>query len=109
MTTQLSVSEHSPTPERFLRGPITRLKSTIPDSRGHISQPLRAIDILASFERRGDIDPTSRQAGELFQADFRHAHLDPLHAPVDGEWVCLCKRSFQPSRRRGYVVPRYCL
>jgi hypothetical protein len=71
----------SPTPERFKRGQVEFLDKTIADDHGRISRPHRAVDILASMERRGSITPEMRQAGEDFRAQFQRAQLDPLKAP----------------------------
>jgi hypothetical protein len=78
-----------PTPERFDHGLVERLDRPIADNAGNSARPYRAVDILATMERRGSITPAMRQAGEDFRARFATAHLDPLRAldysrPRDG-------------------------
>jgi hypothetical protein len=72
--------EVGPTVERLARGPVERFERTIADEEGRPSRPHRAVDILASLERRKAITPEMRQAGEDFRAMFRRAQLDPLAA-----------------------------
>jgi hypothetical protein len=69
----------SPTPERMRRG-VELLNKSIADEAGRPSQPYRSIDILSAMHRRGSITAEMRQAGDDFQALFRLAQLDPLHA-----------------------------
>src|ERR1700732_2510354 len=57
-----------PTPERA-------------DESGRPSRPYRAVDTLATMERRGSITIGMCQAGEDFRARFVVAQLDPLRAP----------------------------
>ncbi len=78
-----------PTPERLDHGPVERLERPIADDAGNSARPYRAVDTLATMERRGSITPTMRQAGEDFRTRFATAQLDPLRAldyskPRDG-------------------------
>ena len=67
-----------PTPERHNQGVIERLDRPIADETGRPARPYRAVDTLASMERRGSITSGMRQAGEDFRARFAVAQLDPL-------------------------------
>ncbi len=69
-----------PTPERLLQGPVERPERPIADDAGRTARPYRAVDILATMERRGSITGAMRQAGEDFRARFATAQLDPLRA-----------------------------
>jgi hypothetical protein len=69
-----------PTPERLDQGPVERLERPIADEAGNPARPYRAVDILATMERRGSITPAMRQAGEDFRRRFATAQLDPLRA-----------------------------
>ncbi|HEY3910404.1 MAG TPA: DUF6456 domain-containing protein [Stellaceae bacterium] len=69
-----------PTPERLSQGTVERLERPIADSAGRLARPYRAVDTLATMERRGSITPAMRQAGEDFRARFGVAQLDPLRA-----------------------------
>ena len=78
-----------PTPERLRQGPVERPERPIADDAGRTARPYRAVDILATMERRGSITAAMRQAGEDFRARFATAQLDPLRAldysrPRDG-------------------------
>ena len=73
-------SRVEPTPERGNHGPVERLRQTIGDVSGRPSRPYRAVDTLATMERRGSITAGMRQAGEDFRARFATAQLDPLSA-----------------------------
>ena len=80
----ISVSENvalTPTPERRNHGIIERLERPIADESGRPARPYRAVDTLATMERRGSITAGMRQAGEDFRARFATAQLDPLRAP----------------------------
>src|SRR6201997_2940837 len=70
----------APTPERRNHGIIERLERPIADESGHPARPYRAVDTLATMERRGSITAGMRQAGEDFRARFATAQLDPLRA-----------------------------
>src|SRR6266481_2673107 len=70
-----------PTPERRSRGIVERVERPIADESGRPSRPYRAVDTLATMERRGSITTGMRQAGEDFRARFAVAQLDPLRAP----------------------------
>ena len=79
----------APTDERQRQGPVERLDRPIADDSGHSARPYRAIDTLATMQRRGSITAGMRQAAEDFRARFLMAHLDPLRAldysrPRDG-------------------------
>ena len=50
------------------------------DTVGDRSIPWRAEGLLAQLERRGDIRPAEREAGEHFHRLFQRAALDPLRA-----------------------------
>src|SRR6266704_2260292 len=69
-----------PTPERRRRGTVERVERPIADESGRPSRPYRAVDTLATMERRGSITAGMRQAGEDFRARFAIAQLDPLRA-----------------------------
>jgi hypothetical protein len=71
----------TPTPERRNHGIIERLERPIADEAGRPARPYRAVDTLATMERRGSITAGMRQAGEDFRARFATAQLDPLRAP----------------------------
>jgi hypothetical protein len=73
--------EGGPTPERRSRGIVERVERPIADEGGRPSRPYRAVDTLATMERRGSITSGMRQAGEDFRARFTVAQLDPLRAP----------------------------
>ncbi len=69
-----------PTPERGKHGTIERLDRPIADEAGGSARPYRAVDTLATMERRGSITAAMRRAGEDFRARFATAQLDPLRA-----------------------------
>jgi hypothetical protein len=69
-----------PTPERRNHGVVERLERPIADESGRPARPYRAVDTLATMERRGSITAGMRQAGEDFRARFATAQLDPLRA-----------------------------
>jgi hypothetical protein len=71
----------TPTPERRQHGIVERLERPIADESGRPARPYRAVDTLATMERRGSITAGMRQAGEDFRARFATAQLDPLRAP----------------------------
>ena len=71
----------TPTPERRNHGIVERLERPIADESGRTARPYRAVDTLATMERRGSITAGMRQAGEDFRARFATAQLDPLRAP----------------------------
>jgi hypothetical protein len=71
----------TPTPERRQHGIVERLERAIADESGRPARPYRAVDTLATMERRGSITAGMRQAGEDFRARFATAQLDPLRAP----------------------------
>ena len=71
----------APAPERWARGEVERLPTTIADEQGRPARPYRATDTLLVMERRGTITPAMRQAAEDFRALFQRAALDPLRAP----------------------------
>jgi hypothetical protein len=80
---------NSPSNERRLRGPIEQLPRPIADETGRSARPYRAVDTLATMERRGSITARMRQAAEDFRFRFVTAQLDPLRAldysrPRDG-------------------------
>jgi hypothetical protein len=70
-----------PAPERWARGEVERLPTTIADEQGRTARPYRATDTILVMERRGTITSAMRQAAEDFRAIFRRAALDPLRAP----------------------------
>jgi hypothetical protein len=70
-----------PTPERRNHGIVERLDRPIADESGRPARPYRAVDTLATMERRGSITARMRQAGEDFRARFTTAQLDSLRAP----------------------------
>jgi hypothetical protein len=70
-----------PTPERRNHGVVERLDRPIADESGRSARPYRAVDTLATMERRGSITAGMRQAGEDFRARFAVAQLDPLRVP----------------------------
>jgi hypothetical protein len=70
-----------PTPERHKHGIVERLERPIADEAGRPARPYRAVDTLATMERRGSITAAMRQAGEDFRARFATAQLDPLRTP----------------------------
>jgi len=70
----------TPTPERRKHGIVEHLGRPIADESGALARPYRAIDTLATMERRGSITAAMRQAGEDFRARFVTAQLDPLRA-----------------------------
>jgi len=71
----------APTQERRNQGIVERLERSIADESGRPARPYRAVDTLATMERRGSITAKMRQAGEDFRARFATAQLDPLRAP----------------------------
>jgi Domain of unknown function (DUF6456) len=71
----------SPPLERWNHGVIERLNRPIADESGLTGRPYRAVDTLATMERRGSITAGMHQAGEDFRARFAVAQLDPLRAP----------------------------
>ncbi len=78
-----------PTSERHQRGPTEQLPRPIADETGRTARPYRAVDTLATMERRGSITAGMRQAAEDFRFRFVTAQLDPLRAldysrPRDG-------------------------
>jgi len=97
MTRRISVRKNatataefdSPNNERRQRGPIEQLPRPIADETGRSARPYRAVDTLATMERRGSITARMRQAAEDFRFRFVIAQLDPLRAldysrPRDG-------------------------
>jgi Domain of unknown function (DUF6456) len=70
-----------PTAERRNHGVVERLDRPIADESGRPARPYRAVDTLATMERRGSITAGMRQAGEDFRARFAVAQLDPLRVP----------------------------
>jgi len=68
-------------PERSQHGRVKRARETVADASGGIGRPYEVESLLNKLERRGDISPEHRQAGELFARLFRRAHLDPLRSP----------------------------
>ncbi|MGC2523631.1 MAG: DUF6456 domain-containing protein [Stellaceae bacterium] len=79
----------APSAERCRHGAVERLDRPIADEEGRSARPYRAIDTLATMERRGSITSGMRQAAEDFRRRFAKAHLDPLRAldysrPRDG-------------------------
>jgi hypothetical protein len=70
----------APTEERYRHGPIERPDQPIADDEGRLARPYRAVDTLATMERRGSITSAMRQAAEHFRLRFVKAHLDPLRA-----------------------------
>jgi hypothetical protein len=84
-----SQQELAPTDERRRQGAIERLDRPIADETGRSARPYRAVDTLATMERRGSITAGMRQAAEDFRVRFLTAQLDPLRAldysrPRDG-------------------------
>ena len=71
----------TPTPERRNHGIVELLERPIADESGRPARPYRAVDTLATMERRGSITAGMRQAGEDFRARFATAQLDPLRVP----------------------------
>lgn len=86
-----------PTPERLRHGPVERIERPIGDAAGRPARPYRAVDTLASMERRGSITAAMRQAGEDFRARFARAHLDPLRA-LDLSTMRLGERGARPEQ-----------
>jgi hypothetical protein len=78
MTTPLGIA--GPPPERRQHGRVSRDTAQLVDAQGNIGLPYRAESLLARLERRGDIGPRERAAGEEFQRLFRLALFDPLRA-----------------------------
>jgi len=70
----------APTEERRRHGPIERLERSIADEAGRAARPYRAVDTLATMERRGTITGGMRTAAEDFRARFATAQLNPLRA-----------------------------
>ena len=70
----------APTDERRRHGPVERLERSIADEAGRAARPYRAVDTLATMERRGTITAGMRTAAEDFRARFATAQLDPLKA-----------------------------
>lgn len=70
----------TPTNERHQRGPLEQLPRPIADETGRTGRPYRAVDTLATMERRGSITAGMRQAAEDFRFRFVTAQLDPLRA-----------------------------
>jgi hypothetical protein len=93
------VSETSiaPTAHRLQHGPVERVERQ-QDEKGRASLPYRAIDILASLERRGAITGTMRTAGEMFQTFFYLSNLDPLFAAD-------VSRPMVSGRKRTMILP----
>lgn len=84
-----SQQELAPTDERRQQGAIERLDRPIADETGRSARSYRAVDTLATMERRGSITAGMRQAAEDFRVRFLTAQLDPLRAldysrPRDG-------------------------
>ena len=77
----LAALDASLPPERLTHGRVKRARETVQDARGGIGRPYEVEGLLQKLERRGDISPEHRQAGELFARLFRSAQLDPLRAP----------------------------
>jgi hypothetical protein len=75
-----SQQELAPTDERRRQGAIERLDRPIADETGRSARPYRAVDTLATMERRGSITAGMRQAAEDFRVRFLKAQLDPLRA-----------------------------
>jgi hypothetical protein len=75
-----SGSAVTPTPERHRHDLVEQLERPIADYSGRPARPYRAVDTLATMERRGSITPGMRQAGEDFRVRFATAQLDPLRA-----------------------------
>lgn len=70
----------APNRERRRQG-LVEEAGTLPDSRGQIGAPYRAIDTLERMTRAGTITAEQRNAGEKFREDFARAHLEPLSVP----------------------------
>ena len=77
----LAALDASLPPERLTHGRVKRARETVQDSAGGIGQPFEAESLLQKLERRGDISPEHRQAGEIFARLFRIAQFDPLRSP----------------------------
>lgn len=77
----LAALDASLPPERMQHGRVERSRETVADAAGGIGRPYEVERLLQKLERRGDISPEHRQAGELFSRLFRRAHLDPLRSP----------------------------
>ncbi len=69
-----------PNKERQQHGRIEQLPRPIADETGRTARPYRAVDTLATMERRGSITAGMRQAAEDFRSRFVIAQLDPLRA-----------------------------
>ena len=59
---------------------VERLAKPIADRHGAVGRPYRAVDVLATMERRGSITAGMRAAGETFRHKFSMAQLGPLRA-----------------------------
>lgn len=70
----------TPTPERRRHGLVEQLARPIADDAGRPARPYRAVDTIATMERRGSITAGMRQAAEDFRIRFAAAQLDPLRA-----------------------------
>ena len=70
----------TPSAERRRQG-LVEEAGTLPDVRGDIGAPYRAVDTLERMARAGTITGELREAGERFRDDFARAALDPLYAP----------------------------
>ena len=74
-------------PERLRHGRVERARETVADSDGGIGRPYIAEGLLGMLERRGQISPSQRAAGEQFAQWFRLAQLDPLRAADMGQRI----------------------
>jgi len=74
-------------PERLQHGRVERARETVADSAGGIGRPYIAEGLLGMLERRGQISPSQRTAGEQFAQWFRLAQLDPLRAADMGQRI----------------------
>ena len=74
-------------PERLQHGRVERARETLADASGGIGRPYLAEGLLGTLERRGQIGPEQRLAGEQFAEWFRLAALDPLRAADMGQRI----------------------
>ena len=72
----------APTRERRNQGIVERLERPIADESGRPARPYRAVDTLATMERRGSITAAMRQAGEDFRRALRRPSSIRCASPI---------------------------